>query len=228
MMQCCLFSSAPEPSPSALVELVLRMLGERKHPLIAYLPAGNLQRHFVREVKGFFRGIAEVSAIKPEIHPIKRVLSILDHADLLLIPGGNTYLMAQRLHKIGLVGELRQRIVDGLPLVTLSAGTVLCGQDILTTNDINCCGCTQFEGLQLFPFNFNVHYPSSPIEAQQERDERLEEYQFFHDTPILALEDGACVQAGEHGLQTSAGVWEFKHGLKVKRAEAEWQPLQLA
>lgn len=226
-MQCYLFSSAPEPSPAATVELVRRLIGGKTDALAAYLPAGNIKRHFVREVKGYLRGVAEVSAIKPEVHPLKRIHAILERADLLLIPGGNTYLMAQRLHHTGMVAELRQRILDGLPLITLSAGTVFCGQDILTTNDINCCDCTQFEGLKLIPYNFNVHYPASSIDAQQERDERLEEYQFFHEQPILALEDGACVRLTGTGIQVTDGVWEFKRGSKVKH-RADWKIEQLA
>ena len=199
-----------------MVELVYQLVGNRPDPLVAYLPAGNLQRHFVREVKGFLRGVAEVSAIKPEIHSIKRIYTILERADMLLIPGGNTYLMAQRLHQIGLVDELRRRILDGLPLVTFSAGTVLCGQDILTTNDINCCGCTRFDGLKLLPYNLNVHYPLQPGEAQQDRDERLEEYQFFHDRTVLALEDGACLQVTGEGVLAQGVVWEFKRGAKTR------------
>ena len=224
-MQCYLFSSFPEPAPTALVELVRSMVGDRADPLVAYLPAGNIKRHFVREVKGFLRGVAEVGAIKPEVHSLKRIHSILDQAAMLLIPGGNTYLMAHRLHQLGIVSELRQRLLDGLPLVAFSAGTVFCGQDVLTTNDINCCGCTQFDGLKLLPYNLNVHYPLSPEEAVQGRDERLEEYQSFHATPILALEDGARVRITENGIQVLGDVWEFNHGLKVKCQEAGWKAL---
>lgn len=220
-MQCYLFSSFPEPSSAALADLVHRLVGDRPDPLVAYLPAGNIKRHFVREVKGLLRGVAEVSAIKAEIHPPKRIHSILEKAELLLIPGGNTYLMAQRLHQIGIVAELRQRILDGLPLVTFSAGTVFCGQDILTTNDINCCGCTQFNGLKLLPFNLNVHYPDTPGEAQQERDERLEEYQAFHNIPVLALEDGAYLQITEQRLEVHGCAWEFTPGTKDKLDEGD-------
>jgi peptidase E len=227
-MQCYLFSSAPEPSPAALVELVRALVGDRVDPLVAYLPAGNIQRHFVREVKAFLRGVAEVSAVKPEVHSIKRIHSILERADLLLIPGGNTYLMGHRLHQIGIVAELRRRILDGLPVVTFSAGTVFCGQDILTTNDINCCGCTQFDGLKLVPYNFNVHYPVLPGEEQQGRDERLGEYQSFHDLPVLALEDGAYIQITENGMQVHSEVWEFNRGSKVKRKQANGEVMQLA
>lgn len=224
-MQSYLFSSFPEPPQAALVELVRSLSGDQANPVVAYLPAGNIKRHFVRQVKGFLRGVAEVSAIKPEVHTLKRAHSILDQATLLLIPGGNTYLMAHRLHQMGIVNELRQRVLDGLPVITFSAGTVFCGQDVLTTNDINCCGGTQFEGLKLVPCNFNVHYPGLPGDEQLDRDERLFEYQAFHDHPILALEDGACLRLSPDLLEVVSGsVWKFSGGVKEKLTTLRWLP----
>lgn len=225
-MQCYLYSSFPEPSPDELVELVRRLVANQTDPLVAYLPAGNIKRHFVREMKGLLRGVAGVSAIKPEVHPLKRIHMILKQASVLLIPGGNTYLMAHRLHQIGIIPELRRRILGGLPLVTFSAGTVFCGQDILTTNDINCCSCTQFEALRLVPFNFNVHYPAALGDLQQERDERVAEYQHFHPHPVLALEDGACIQVSDGLLEVvGASVWSITNGVKEKCAHLRWQPV---
>jgi dipeptidase E len=111
------------------------------------------------------------------------------------------------------MGPIKERLLGGLPLVAFSAGTVLCGEDILTTNDINCCGCTQFAGLGLVDVNFNVHYP--PVEGieRQERDSRLMEYQAFHDIPVIALEDGAYLLANEDGIQLIRGNgWLLKKG----------------
>jgi peptidase E len=212
-MQLHLFSAAPDPFPDALLEIVRPLLTGADDPCVAYLPAGSLERHFIREAKAIFRGLAQVSAIKAETHSLKRTRSILERVTLLFVPGGNTYLMAHRLYALGIVAELRQRIVAGLPLVAFSAGTVFCGQDILTTNDINCCGCIQFAGLGLLPCNFNAHYPSEEGLERERRDERLGEYMAFHDTPVLALEDSAYVRVLDGKLEVvRGGVWEFRRG----------------
>lgn len=214
-MDCYLFSSFPEPSAERLVELVGRLVSDKANPIVAYLPAGNIKRHFVREIRGFLREVAEVKAFKPEVHPIKRLYALLDQANVLLIPGGNTYLLAHRLHLIGIVTELRQRVLDGLPLITFSAGTVFCGQDILTSNDINCCGCTQFAGLKLVPFSINVHYPSVPSQDQLDRDKRLNEYLEFYVNPVLALEDSACLHINTNVIEVVNGsAWMFSGGAK--------------
>jgi dipeptidase E len=206
------------------VDLVREVLAGIQSPVIGFLPAGSLERHFVREVKGYFRGVAEVSAMKPAVHTPARMLSVLRQADLLLIPGGNTYLMAHRLHASGLLPELHQRILEGLPLVTISAGTVLCGMDVLTTNDINCCDCTQFSGLSLAPCNFNVHYPSLDGPEREERDERIGEYQAFHPQPVLALEEGTCLRLSPGNIEVLGGrAWKFMGGKKETCDGYRWQ-----
>ena len=162
------------------------------------------------ETKAAFRGLAEVRAVKLETHSAAHIGSILDRADLLYIPGGDTYLGAHRLHTAGLMDDLRKRILDGLPLVAFSAGAVLCGVDILTSNDANECGCTVFTGLGLVPFNLNVHYPPIDGEERQGRDSRLHAFSTEHHRLVLALEDGAYLHVMDRSVTVIRGpVWKF-------------------
>ena len=210
-----LFSTPGEPFLADILSAVRTILSGLQNPLVAYLPAAATDRHFVRETKNAFRELAEVRAIKPEIHPVATMRRVLERADLLYIPGGNTYLAAHRLHTAGLMSMLRQRILDGLPLVAFSAGTVLCGADILTSNDANDCGCTDFGGLDLLPYNFNVHYPAVDGEERQARDARLYRYTAEHARSVLALEDGAYMRgaymrsSGEQVEVVRGLVWKF-------------------
>jgi dipeptidase E len=206
-----LFSIPGEPFLADITLAAQQILVGLRKPLVAYLPAGVEERHFVRETKAAFRGIAEVRAIKPGIHTASQMRSILDHAALLYIPGGNTYLAVQRLYTAGLMDDLRKRILGGLPLVAFSAGTVLCGIDILTSNDTNDCGGTNFAGFGLVPFNFNVHYPSVDGEERQRRDARLKAYAMGHNRPVLALEDGANILVKDGNVKVIKGpVWKFQ------------------
>jgi len=206
-----LFSVPGEPFLANITAAAQQILVGLRKPLVAYLPAAAEERHFVRETKAAFRGIAEVRAIKPEIHTVSQMQFVLDRAALLYIPGGNTYLAATRLHTAGLMDDLRKRILDGLPLVAFSAGTVLCGIDILTSNDTNDCGCTNYAGFGLVPFNFNVHYPSVEGEERQRRDARLQAYKMGHNRLILALEDGAYILVKDGNVKVIKGpVWKFQ------------------
>ena len=222
-MELHLLSSLAEPFPAALAEITASLLqGNRdRQPAVAYLPAGAVHRHFVRETQAALRGIAQVIAVKVEAHPARRLQEALRRADLVYMPGGNTYLMAQRLHAAGAMPLLKRRLQEGLPLLALSAGCVLCGLDILTTNDINCCGCVHFDGLGLVGLNINVHYPGGDSRLQQERDERLGEYQLFHPHPVLALEDGAYLRVSGDAPPSGAG-----RGLALDSSSSNFQLLR--
>jgi peptidase E len=217
-MQLHLLSSPGEQGIEYVLEVAYALLTSQRSRVVAYLPAASLGRRWVRETKAAFRGLAMVSAIDVETQAFDRIQSILDRAALLYIPGGNTYLLAQRLHHQpqwpggeGLIAELRQRVLSGLPLIGCSAGAVLCGPDILTTNDINCCGCTTFSGLGLASFNLNPHYPAEPGELRQARDDRLQEYLAFHPKrTVLALEDGAYLKVIDGEVSVERGnVWKI-------------------
>ena len=209
-MQLYLFSTPGEPDLTDILSAAREILAGVREPLVAYLPAAAEDRHYVRETKNAFRGLAEVRAIKPEIHLITHIRTILDRASLLYIPGGNTYLAAHRLHSAELVADIRRRILLGLPLVAFSAGTVLCGEDILTSNDTNTYSCTNFTGFRLVPVNLNVHYPSVDGEERRVRDARLQAYASSHNRIVLALEDGACLLVTDHRMEAPRGmIWKF-------------------
>lgn len=213
-MQLHLLCSPGEPSFTTLVEVAQIALAGKPDPFIAYLPAAAVYRRFVRENKALFRSVARLSALKPEIHTFAYMQRILEQADLLYIPGGNTYLLARRLYEAGLIEELRQRIQNGLPLLAISAGVVFCGRDILTTNDLNCCACTQFEGLGLVPYNFNMHYPPEDSPERQRRNEQLAEYHVFYDTPVLAMEEDAYLRVNGKTIYLVRGkCWYLQKGL---------------
>jgi phosphohistidine phosphatase len=225
-MELFLFSSSGETGIEYILEAAQPFL-TGPEPLVAYLPAASLNRRWLRVTKAAFRGLAQVRAIDPGRHKPGYVRRVLDRAQALYIPGGNTYLLAQRLHSWpgsnggSFLDELRQRILSGLPLIAASAGAVLCGPDILTTNDINCCDCTTFVGLGLLPFNLNVHFPPAPGRPESSlvrpdrpgREERLQEYLLFHERSILALEDGAGLHVTDGQVELRRGfAWQIDKG----------------
>ncbi|MBI3150648.1 MAG: Type 1 glutamine amidotransferase-like domain-containing protein, partial [Chloroflexi bacterium] len=114
-------------------------------------------------------------------------------ASLVYIPGGNTFLLNHRLHISGVMPYLKKKVQAGLPLVGFSAGAIVCGPNILTSNDLNTVGTSFFEGLNATPFNFSPHYPLDS-HGQSVKDEWLSDYHFFHDNPVIMLSDGAYVR----------------------------------
>jgi peptidase E len=219
-MQLHLFSTPGEPLLQNLVNACRPLLNQQHQPKVVYLPAGavgNLWLEFTREA---FQNLATVIPIVVDQTPPSAVETALEQAALLYIPGGNTFLLKQRLQQHGLLKSVRRRLRQGLPLAAFSAGAVLCGPNILTTNDMNVCAATDFAGLALTPFNFHVHYPAQEGQERQTRDDRLWEYHAFHDNPVLALEDGAYLKISDNQTELVSGNrWRFDRNQEPVKVE---------
>jgi peptidase E len=97
--------------------------------------------------------------------------------------------------------------------VGFSAGMVICGENILTTNDKNDCGSTKFTGFGFTEYNFVAHYPAGDREVQVQRDSQICQYHNSHANPVLALEDDGCVEIDREGAKVVRGhCWLFELG----------------
>jgi len=144
----------------------------------------------------------------------------LRNAALAYIPGGNTYLLNHRLHISKIIDYLRKKVTAGLPVVAFSAGSVLCGPNILTSKDMNMVETSHFAGLNATPFNFSVHYPEDEI-ARASKDDWLSDYHVFHDNPVILLADGAYVQIkGKKTTLVRGDGWILRKGQEKKKLEA--------
>jgi peptidase E len=190
-MQMYLFSSGSQLA--VLAQRMAAVLAGVPDPVIGWIPAASLdysayqeRAHAAFDPLGALRIIdldttAGASAVAADIAAC--------HA--LWIPGGNTYLLAKRMHRHKAMRTVREAVRRGLPLFTASAGTVFCGPNMLTTNDWNVFGTTRFDALGLCPTNFNVHFTLPPPEESESRDFRIRQYIAVNRRPVLALEE-AC------------------------------------
>ncbi len=191
----------------------------RQDPLVAYLPAGSLSNRWQELTEKAFRALGRVATISTEFQTQAEMEAVLRDAALVYIPGGNTYLLNHRLHLSGLLEYLRRKVSTGLPLLAFSAGTVLCGPNILTSNDLNMVDTPHYKGLAVTPFNFNVHYPDDPL-SQAVRDEWLRDYHAFHDNPVLLLTEDAHVQVdGKKTTLVCGDAWILRPNQEKQKLE---------
>ncbi len=114
---------------------------------------------------------------------------------------------------------LRKKVQAGLPVAAFSAGTVLCGPNILTSRDLNTVGTGNFDGLNASPFNFMTHY-ALDAGGQSVQDDWLADYHFFHDNPVLMLCDGAYVRVeGRKTTLVSGEAWIWRRGEEKQKLE---------
>ncbi|MBK6792856.1 MAG: Type 1 glutamine amidotransferase-like domain-containing protein [Anaerolineales bacterium] len=196
-----LFSSPGERDLDDIVDACRPYVEGKEEPTIAYLPLASLYaERWLEMTEDAFKGLAELKTINTELMTPKAIESIIRDAQVVYVPGGNTFLLNHRLHASGVMPFLQKRIQAGLPYVGFSAGAILCGPNILTSKDLNAVSTAFFKGLNAIPFNVSPHYPLDGY-GQSVKDDWLADYHFFHDNPVIIMCDGAYVKT-EKGKTT--------------------------
>jgi dipeptidase E len=119
------------------------------------------------------------------------------HCDAVIVGGGNTFNLVHEMHARGMMAELRDRVLDGIPYVGWSAGSNLACPGLYTSNDMPIVEPASFAGLDLVPFQINPHYTDAHPEGHrgETRRMRIEEYLTAEpDQRVVGLPEGACIR----------------------------------
>jgi dipeptidase E len=186
--------STPGENIRYVIEASRPYLEDKDDALVAYLPLASLYgEKWLEDNERAFKDLARLETVNAELMTQREIEEIIRRAALVYIPGGNTFLLNHRLHASGVMPYLRKKIQAGLPLVGFSAGMIACGPNMLTSKDMNTVETTQFDALNVSPFNFLAHYALDAY-GQSVQDDWLADYHFFHDNPVIMLSDGAYVR----------------------------------
>lgn len=212
-----LFSTPGEDDIEWVVDAARPYLERRAGALLAHLPLAQLsgvQAH--EQLEKALHGAARVVTLDAEMMELAQMEAMLREAAAAYVPGGNTFLLNHRLHASRLMPYVRKKLQAGLPYIGVSAGAVLCGPNILTSNDLNMVPTPHFEGLGLTPFNFNMHYTD-----EARRDNWLADYAAFHDNAVVLMEDGAYVRVRGRSAHLVRGrAWVLHPGHEKERLES--------
>ena len=215
-----IFSSPGKDDIRYIIEASRPYLESKPDATVAYLPLASLYAERWQEyTENSFKGLARLETINAEMMSLPEMEDIVRRVALVYISGGNTFLLNHRLHVSRLMIFLRKKVQAGLPVVAFSAGTVLCGPNILTSQDMNTVATSHFEGLNAAPFNFSAHYPLDD-HGQSVKDDWLGDYHFFHDNPVVMLSDGAYVKVdGKKTTLVRGEAWILRKGMEKEKLE---------
>jgi dipeptidase E len=215
-----LFSSPGKDDIRYVVEASRLYLEGKPDATVAYLPLASLFAERWQEFTAdSFKGLARIETINAELMTLPQMEDVVRRAALVYIPGGNTFLLSHRLHVSRLMLFLRKKVQAGLPVVAFSAGTILCGPNILTSKDLNTVSTPHFDGLNVTPFNFLTHYADDAY-GKSVHDDWLQDYHVFQNNPVIMLCDGAYVKVdGKKTTLVRGEAWILRKDQEKERLD---------
>ncbi len=130
-------------------------------------------------------------------------------AEAIVVGGGNTFALLNKMHEQGLVDAVRMAVGElGIPYVGWSAGSNVACPSIRTTNDMPIVEPRSFAAAGLVPFQINPHYLDAHPDghAGETREQRIEE--FIAANPgmrVTGLREG-CLLRIEDGRRELVGA----------------------
>jgi len=139
----------------------------------------------------------EIGISVASVHETENPAVAVDSAAAIVVGGGNTFCLLDRLYAHGLVERIRERVLQGVPYVGWSAGSNVAGPTIKTTNDMPIVEPPSLNALGLVPFQINPHYTDAtvPNHGGETRAERLMEFLEMNPAAtVVGLREGTMLQ----------------------------------
>ena len=131
------------------------------------------------------------------LHREKYPIEALNHADAIVVGGGNTFKLVHDLHKTGLMKAIKEKSELGIPFIGWSAGSNIACPTLRTTNDMPIIYPPGFDCMGLVPFQINPHYlhGNPPGHGGETREDRIREFiELNPDVYVVSLREGTMLR----------------------------------
>lgn len=128
------------------------------------------------------------------IHQFKNPKEALKSAEAIFTGGGNTFELVNQLYANDILSTLKKVLENGTPYLGTSAGSNICGVNMMNTNDMPIVYPPSFTTLGCIPFNINAHYLDPLLGSKHKgetRETRIKEFHVFNTIDVLGLREGS-------------------------------------
>lgn len=160
------------------------------------------------------------------IHEFNDAATAVISAEGIFTGGGNTFVLVTQLYKNNIMTALEESIKKGIPYLGTSAGSVICGLSMQTTNDMPIVYPPSFKTLGIIPFNLNAHYLDADLQSKhmgETRDTRIKEFHAYNSIPVLGLREGSWlkIQGNKIIVKGELSARLFKQNQAAEELETE-------
>jgi len=185
-----------EPFLQDPINIIQRFLGPTVSEVL-FVPYAGVRFSFVDYAARVRERFSEIGIGVKSVHEAENPAAAVEEASAIVVGGGNTFCLLDRLHQNGLVERIRQRVLAGVPYVGWSAGSNVACPTIKTTNDMPIVEPPSLNALALVPFQINPHYTDAtlPNHGGETRQERLTEFlEMNPGVTVIGLQEGSLLR----------------------------------
>ncbi|AOW16255.1 dipeptidase E [Polaribacter vadi] len=157
-------------------------------------PSGISYDEYTKIAKNAFSNInIDVVGIHQFENPKEAILK----AEAIFTGGGNTFELVNQLYKKHILSTLKKVLENGTPYLGTSAGSNICGVNMMNTNDMPIVYPPSFTTLGCIPFNINAHYLDPIVGSTHKgetRETRIKEFHVFNGIDVLGLREGSWLE----------------------------------
>lgn len=230
MIQALLLS-ASKADNTGYLEHAIPMISEYldlknlESPLnVVFVPYAGVTISFDEYTQRVKTALTELPLAISGLHEHDDQANALKNADVVLVGGGNTFALLNRMYQNNLIEVLHEAVESGVKYIGWSAGSNLAGLSIKTTNDMPIVAPPSFDALGLLPVQINPHYTDfvPPGHHGETRQMRIEEFMVLEpNMPVIGIQEGTAllVSGGNVDLIGPKCGYLFKGGKKQELAK---------
>jgi dipeptidase E len=171
---------------------------------VLFVPYAGVRISFADYVARVRERFSEIEIGVTSVHEVENPAVAVGSASAIVVGGGNTFCLLDRLYQNGLVERIRQRVLEGTPYVGWSAGSNVACPTIRTTNDMPVVEPPSLKAFGLVPFQINPHYTDAtlPNHGGETRAERLTEFLEMNPTArVIGLREGTMLRVEDEKIE---------------------------
>ena len=157
-------------------------------------PSGITYTEYTKIAKNAF---AKIKIDVVGIHEFENPKEAILKAEAIFTGGGNTFELVNQLYKNDVLLTLKNVLENGTPYLGTSAGSNICGINMMNTNDMPIVYPPSFTTLGCIPFNINAHYLDPIVGSKHKgetRETRIKEFHVFNTMDVLGLREGSWLE----------------------------------
>ncbi|MGX5174156.1 dipeptidase PepE [Aliikangiella sp. IMCC44653] len=200
-----LLLSSSRAGNSGYLETAIPAINEKLDGIkeVLFVPYAGVTVSYDQYLNMVQQALAPSAITVKSVHQFDDPKQAIIDADAILVGGGNTFRLLERLYHFDLIDTICDQVKNNTLYIGWSAGANIAGPTIKTTNDMPIIQPASFNALKLFPCQLNPHYieGNPPGHNGETREQRINEYLTLNPNgTVIGIPEGSWISVEQETI----------------------------